>query len=261
MRTTDRARTASRSELRESPRPAARSASRGNRCPGCNRPETIMSFSFSIASSATAASTSHRIYPGATTVPRSSAVATELCACAVCDWRRQPERRKGQHCRRAYRHPVAVAVAERAHLRRRVVRFTGRRRDPRRLGEHPVGEWKGSRLMAEVARFGGTRALVTGGASGIGLATASMLAAEGAAVAVLDVAAAGPDGFHYVRADLSNDTEVRTAVGAAVEALGGLDVLVNNAGVGAQGGVEANDDAEWHRVLDVNVVGMVRATR
>jgi len=115
--------------------------------------------------------------------------------------------------------------------------------------------------MAEVARFGGTRALVTGGASGIGLATASMLAAEGAAVAVLDVAAAGPDGFHYVRADLSNDTEVRTAVGAAVEALGGLDVLVNNAGVGAQGGVEANDDAEWHRVLDVNVVGMVRASR
>src|SRR5215475_2480895 len=265
MRMTERARTASRSELRESPRPAARSASRGNRCPGCNRPETIMSFSFSIASSVTATSTSLRFsdrsYPGATTVPRSSAFATELGPCAVCDWRREPKQREGQHLRRAYRHPVAVAGAERAHPRRRVVRFTGRRRDPGRLGDHRVGEWKGSRLMAEVARFGGTRALVTGGASGIGLATASMLAAEGAAVTVLDVAAAGPDGFHYVRADLSNDTEVREAVGAAVEALGGLDVLVNNAGIGAQGGVAANDDAEWHRVLDVNVVGMVRATR
>lgn len=115
--------------------------------------------------------------------------------------------------------------------------------------------------MADVARFDGTRALVTGGASGIGRATASMLAAEGAAVAVLDLAASGPDGMCYVRADVSDDAAVRAAVGAAVEALGGLDVLVNNAGIGAQGGVEANDDVEWHRVLDVNVVGIVRVTR
>ena len=46
-----------------------------------------------------------------------------------------------------------------------------------------------------------------------------------------------------------------------MEALGGLDILVNNAGVGAQGGVEDNTDAEWHRVLDINVVGHVRVTR
>jgi NAD(P)-dependent dehydrogenase (short-subunit alcohol dehydrogenase family) len=112
-----------------------------------------------------------------------------------------------------------------------------------------------------MARFTGTRALVTGGASGIGLATASMLAAEGAEVAVLDVAASGPDGMQYLRADLTDDVAVRAAVGAAVEAFGGLDVLVNNAGIGAQGGIEANDDAEWHRVLDVNVLGIVRVTR
>ena len=112
-----------------------------------------------------------------------------------------------------------------------------------------------------MARFDGTRALVTGGASGIGAATAAMLAAEGAAVAVIDVAASGPGDLHYLRADLTDDAAVRGAVGAAVEALGGLDVLVNNAGIGAQGGVEANDDAEWHRVLDVNVLGIVRVTR
>ena len=46
-----------------------------------------------------------------------------------------------------------------------------------------------------------------------------------------------------------------------MSALGGLDILVNNAGIGAQGTVEDNSDDEWHRVLDVNVLGMVRVTR
>ena len=107
--------------------------------------------------------------------------------------------------------------------------------------------------------FDGLRALVTGGASGIGLAVASRLADEGAAVAVLDRVDAGP--FTYVRADIADDAAVRAAVASAITALGGLDILVNNAGVGAQGGIEANDDDEWHRVLDVNVVGLVRVTR
>jgi NAD(P)-dependent dehydrogenase (short-subunit alcohol dehydrogenase family) len=47
----------------------------------------------------------------------------------------------------------------------------------------------------------------------------------------------------------------------AAERLGGIDVLVNNAGIGAQGDITANDDEQWHRVFDVNVVGMVRVTR
>jgi NAD(P)-dependent dehydrogenase (short-subunit alcohol dehydrogenase family) len=105
----------------------------------------------------------------------------------------------------------------------------------------------------------GLRALVTGGASGIGLAAAQRLAKDGASVAVLDRADDGP--YTYVRADVTDDAAVRVAVEHAVAELGGLDVLVNNAGVGAQGGVEANDDDEWHRVFDVNVVGLVRVTR
>lgn len=107
----------------------------------------------------------------------------------------------------------------------------------------------------------GLRALVTGGASGIGLATARLLHEQGAQVAILDMAAEGPDGFCYARADIGDDAAVRAAVAAVLSRLGGLDVLVNNAGIGAQGGIEANDDAEWHRVLDVNVLGLVRVTR
>jgi NAD(P)-dependent dehydrogenase (short-subunit alcohol dehydrogenase family) len=48
---------------------------------------------------------------------------------------------------------------------------------------------------------------------------------------------------------------------AVAEAFGGIDILINNAGISAVGTVEANDDAEWQRVLDVNVIGIVRTTR
>jgi len=111
------------------------------------------------------------------------------------------------------------------------------------------------------------RVLITGGASGIGLATAELFAEGGAHVAILDRESAGdvarriPESAVYVRADVTDDPAVVDAVGTAIARLGGLDVLVNNAGVGAQGTLEANDDDEWSRVLDVNVVGLVRVTR
>ncbi|MFD8984761.1 SDR family NAD(P)-dependent oxidoreductase [Streptomyces sp. NPDC059564] len=108
----------------------------------------------------------------------------------------------------------------------------------------------------------GLRALVTGGASGIGLATARALAARGAAVAVLDL---DPHGVREpllgLKADVSDDASVRAAVEEAAARLGGIDILVNNAGIGAAGTVEDNPDEQWHRVLDVNVLGMVRTTR
>ncbi|MFF8015246.1 SDR family oxidoreductase [Streptomyces sp. NPDC007929] len=110
--------------------------------------------------------------------------------------------------------------------------------------------------------FEGLRALVTGGASGIGRATADLLAERGAQVAVLDLDPS-PVGKPLLahHADVTDDPSVRRAVAAAVAGLGGLDVLVNNAGIGARGTVEDNPDDEWHRVYDVNVLGIVRTTR
>ncbi|MGW0820120.1 SDR family NAD(P)-dependent oxidoreductase [Streptomyces sp. NPDC002845] len=108
----------------------------------------------------------------------------------------------------------------------------------------------------------GLRAVVTGGASGIGLATARALAAQGAAVAVLDLDPGGvPQPLLGLKADVGDDTSVRAGVDAAATELGGLDILVNNAGIGAAGTVEDNPDEQWHRVLDVNVLGIVRTTR
>ncbi|CAM5309217.1 SDR family NAD(P)-dependent oxidoreductase [Streptomyces pilosus] len=108
----------------------------------------------------------------------------------------------------------------------------------------------------------GLTALVTGGASGIGRATAELLARRGARVAVLDLdpsTVGEPLTAH--RADVTDDASVRAAVAAALGELGGLDILVNNAGIGARGTVESNSDAEWHHVFDVNVLGMVRTAR
>ncbi len=105
----------------------------------------------------------------------------------------------------------------------------------------------------------GLAAVVTGGGSGIGLATAKLLASRGARVAVLDVTPGAE--FLALRADVTDDESVRLAVVTAAERLGGIDILVNNAGIGAIGTVADNPDEQWHQVFDVNVVGMVRVTR
>jgi len=104
-------------------------------------------------------------------------------------------------------------------------------------------------------------AVVTGGASGIGLATASVLARRGYRVAALDLNPDVPSPLLGIRCDVTDDASVRAAVAEAADAFGGLDVVVNNAGTGAQGTVEDNDDAEWRRVFDVNVQGIVRVSR
>ncbi|MGC4854797.1 SDR family NAD(P)-dependent oxidoreductase [Micromonospora sp. DT4] len=107
--------------------------------------------------------------------------------------------------------------------------------------------------------FIGLAAIVTGGSSGIGRATAVELSARGARVAVLDLDPSGlPDDIVGVAADVSSRPSVEAAVAAVADALGGIDVVVNNAGIGATGTVADQGDDEWHRVLDVNVVGMAR---
>jgi NAD(P)-dependent dehydrogenase (short-subunit alcohol dehydrogenase family) len=110
--------------------------------------------------------------------------------------------------------------------------------------------------------FDGLVAVVTGGASGIGAAIARRLMADGARVAVLDLDVSDPpEGSLAVQADVTDDASVRAAVERVLQEWDRLDVLVNNAGVGSQGTVADNPDDEWHRVLDVNLLGMVRATR
>ena len=116
--------------------------------------------------------------------------------------------------------------------------------------------------MTPAGEFDGLTAVVTGGASGIGAAIAERLAGAGARVAVMDLDVSGaPDGTLGVRADVTDDASVRAAVARVLEEWGRLDVLINNAGIGAQGTVADNPDDEWRRVLDVNLLGMVRVTR
>jgi NAD(P)-dependent dehydrogenase (short-subunit alcohol dehydrogenase family) len=110
--------------------------------------------------------------------------------------------------------------------------------------------------------FDGLTAIVTGGASGIGAAIVAELVGGGARVAVFDLdPGESTESILALRADIGDDASVRAAVDAVVERFGRIDILVNNAGIGAQGTVEDNPDQDWHRVFDINVVGLVRMSR
>lgn len=110
--------------------------------------------------------------------------------------------------------------------------------------------------------FEGLRAVVTGGANGIGAAIVHALLQRGARVVSLDRVLDGtPEGAEAVVADLTDDASVRAGIERAAALLGGIDILVNNAGIGARGRLEDNDDDTWARVWDVNVMGIVRASR
>jgi NAD(P)-dependent dehydrogenase (short-subunit alcohol dehydrogenase family) len=122
-------------------------------------------------------------------------------------------------------------------------------------GTPPVGDSTADELA-------GLRMLVTGGASGIGHAVTTAALARGAHVAVVDLdPATAPDTALRVAGDVSDDISVNAAVEHVTATIGGLDILINNAGIGAQGNVEANPLEEWRRVFEVNVLGAVRVTR
>jgi 2-hydroxycyclohexanecarboxyl-CoA dehydrogenase len=115
-------------------------------------------------------------------------------------------------------------------------------------------------------RLDGRIAFVTGGASGIGAATARRLAAEGARVAIADVNADGArevageiDGFACVL-DVTDTSSVRAGVGAAVEELGDIDVLINNAGTDMFSFFVNSNEELWDFVLGVNLRGVLAVT-
>lgn len=110
--------------------------------------------------------------------------------------------------------------------------------------------------------FNGLVAIVTGGASGIGAAIVDRFRAGGAEAVVFDLNTENvPEGVFAERVDIADTDSVNAGIQAVAERFGRIDIVVNNAGVGAQGTIEANDDAEWQRVLNINVLGLVRVSR
>jgi NAD(P)-dependent dehydrogenase (short-subunit alcohol dehydrogenase family) len=110
----------------------------------------------------------------------------------------------------------------------------------------------------------GARAVVTGGTRGIGAATARRLAAAGAhVVAVARHQAEVPAGVHLVTADLTAPGGAEAAAAAALDELGGIDVLIDNAGRNTQvpDGVFAATDDDWHTNLEANLLSVVRLDR
>lgn len=106
------------------------------------------------------------------------------------------------------------------------------------------------------------RVIVTGGNAGIGRAVAERFVAERSSVAVFDVALDGwAEPVLALECDVADDNAVRAAVERTAADFGGIDVVVNNAGIGAAGDVTAQTDEEWIRLYDVNVIGMARVTR
>lgn len=122
-----------------------------------------------------------------------------------------------------------------------------------------------------VAALNGKVAFVSGASSGIGAATARVLAGEGASLAIAarraerlhelrDELAAGGTKVHVLELDVADERACREAVRSTAEVFGGLDVLVNSAGLMLLGPVEGADVTDWTRMIDVNVLGLMYLT-
>lgn len=111
----------------------------------------------------------------------------------------------------------------------------------------------------------GKRAVITGGASGLGEAVALALVEAGARVAILDRRSAAHEAMLSIPCDITQDAEVEAAIDAVTAALGGIDICINCAGIGGIGSIATPDgpgdmDAFRH-VIDVNLLGAVNVTR
>lgn len=116
-------------------------------------------------------------------------------------------------------------------------------------------------MTEDPRRHAGKSVLVTGAASGIGLAIAARFLAEGARVAAFDLRPTPLAGALSLTGDAACEADVEAAVGAAAAAHGGLDVMVCNAGVIAVTPVAEMDVAEWRRVMGVNVDSVFLGSR
>ena len=104
-------------------------------------------------------------------------------------------------------------------------------------------------------------AIVTGGTSGIGKATALALKASGCTVYEFSRRAQGVEGLHHIAADVTSEDSVRAAVAQVMDAEGRIDILVNNAGFGISGAIEFTSTADAKSLFDVNFFGMVNMNR
>jgi NAD(P)-dependent dehydrogenase (short-subunit alcohol dehydrogenase family) len=108
----------------------------------------------------------------------------------------------------------------------------------------------------------GRRVLITGGASGLGLALAKAFRGRGDRVLVVDLAesrpAAVPEDVDYLRVDVRSQQDWDAVLAHVRDLWGGLDVLVNNAGVATGGRIDVESISDWERVLDINLLGVVR---
>jgi meso-butanediol dehydrogenase / (S,S)-butanediol dehydrogenase / diacetyl reductase len=121
-------------------------------------------------------------------------------------------------------------------------------------------------------RLIGKRAVITGGGSGIGAATACLFAAEGAHVAILDydlqravevvtrIRESGGDAAAWP-CDVANEIQVRDSVGLAAQHLGAIDILFNSAGIAIRSTVSDTETDDWDRVMDINVRGSFLCSR
>ena len=117
----------------------------------------------------------------------------------------------------------------------------------------------------------GKVAIVTGGSRGIGLAIARALVAEGVQIAITGrseahlaaarpaIESAGPGAVETLQADVRRADEVKRAVDATVARFGGLDILINNAGIGIFAGVSAMTPSQWTEVIETNLTGVFHA--
>ena len=109
--------------------------------------------------------------------------------------------------------------------------------------------------------FRGLTAVVTGAGSGIGLAVSKKLKAQGATVISLDI---NPGEFEsigrWVKCDIGSDQSVTSAFAELSSSTGKIDILINNAGIGATGTVETSTTEEWNKVLNINVIGTSRVS-